>query len=62
MTPAQAIERLNAAGMTEVAIGNAVGARQSTINRIRHGRDPHWTLGNAIVLLASAKRRRNRKS
>lgn len=39
--------------MTEKAIGAAVGARQSTINRIRHGHmAPTWEVGDALVKLA----------
>ncbi|MBB1060394.1 helix-turn-helix domain-containing protein [Marilutibacter spongiae] len=41
--------------MTEVAIAAAVGARQSTINRIANGHmKPNWELGQALVALAKA--------
>lgn len=63
MTPSQAIERLQAEDMTEAAIGAAVGVHQSTINRIRSGREPRWSLGNALITLALVpRRRRSRKS
>lgn len=57
MTPAQAIDKLQRAGMTEAAIASQVGVLQSTVNRIKHGRDPHWSLGNALVRLAQAGKR-----
>ena len=59
MTPADAIARLQANGMTEAAIGAAVGANQSTINRIANGRDPRWSLGNRLVALAKLRRNRS---
>lgn len=41
--------------MTEQAIASAVGARQSTINRIRHGlMKPTYEVGKALVDLAEA--------
>lgn len=53
MTPAAAIEALIASGRTEADIGSAVGARQSTINRIRRGRQKaNWDVGAALVSLA----------
>lgn len=43
--------------MTESAIGAAVGARQSTINRIRHGAmQPTWQVGHALVQMAVAQK------
>ena len=62
MTPSDAIASLQANGMTESAIGSAVGASQSTINRIANGRDPRWSLGNRLVALAELRIRRNRSS
>lgn len=55
MTPANAIEALVKSGLTETAIGGKVGARQSTVNRIRRGRmQPNYELGKALVDLAEA--------
>ena len=55
MTPSEAIAHLKKAAMTEVAIAAAVGARQSTINRIVTGKQlPNWELGQALVQLAAA--------
>ena len=54
MTPSEAIQLLLARGMTESAIGAAVGARQSTINRIKTGGMlPNWETGQKLVLLAA---------
>lgn len=59
MTPSLAIEALILSGMTESAIGEKVGARQSTVNRIRHGRmQPNYELGKALVDLASRRRKK----
>lgn len=52
MKPSQAIEKLLAAGLTEAAIGDAVGARQSTVNKIKHGTVPNWDLGRKLIELA----------
>jgi len=53
MTPSEAIARLKAVPMTEKAIGDAVGASQSTINKISRGdMKPNWELGHALVSLA----------
>lgn len=42
--------------MTEKAIGAAVGAGQSTINRIRHQRmQPSWAVGDKLVRLAQSR-------
>lgn len=55
MKPSEAIARLRTAGMTEQAIAVAVGARQSTINRIRHEQmQPTYALGKALVDMAAA--------
>jgi transcriptional regulator with XRE-family HTH domain len=55
MNPSSAIEVLIASGLTESQIGALVGARQSTINRIRHGRQkPSYDVGVALVRLAEA--------
>lgn len=55
MTPSEAITSLQAYGMTEAAIGAAVGARQSTINKIKRGdMTPNWETGKALVDLALA--------
>lgn len=57
MTPSEAITSLIAHGMTEAGIGQAVGARQSTINRIKRGdMIPNWETGEALVTLAEAKK------
>ena len=59
MNPSDAIERLRAAGLTEQAIGSAVGAQQSTINRIRNGHmQPTYKVGKALVDLAIATERK----
>lgn len=59
MNPSLAIEQLRAAGLTEQAIGAAVGARQSTINRIRRGQmQPTYEVGKALVDLAVAEERK----
>lgn len=58
MTPSKAIARLLATGRTESAIASLVGTTQSTINRIRHGRDPRWTLGQRLIELAGLSRHR----
>lgn len=55
MTPSAAIEALIASGLTEVGIGEAVGARQSTINRIRRNKQKaNWDVGAALVAMAEA--------
>ncbi|MHC9085373.1 helix-turn-helix domain-containing protein [Luteimonas sp. RIT-PG2_3] len=55
MTPSEAIAHLKHSGMTELVIAAAVGARQSTINRIRHGQmQPTYGLGRALVDMAEA--------
>ncbi len=55
MTPASAIEVLIASGLTEAQIGSAAGARQSTINRIRRGKQKaNYDVGAALVRLAEA--------
>jgi hypothetical protein len=58
MTPTDAVQRLIQAGMTEAAIADKVEAEQSTINRIKHGREPRWGLGQALVLLAQRQKQR----
>lgn len=56
MTPAQAIEQLKAAGLTEAVIGAVVGTSQSTINRIKSGgMVPSWPIGQRIVDMAHAQ-------
>lgn len=58
MNPSEAIELLSKSGMTEAAIGASVGARQSTINRIRRGQmKPTYDVGKALVALAEEKRK-----
>ena len=52
MKPTEAVSHLKRAGMTEKAIGSAVGANQSTVNRIGNGMLPNWELGQALVRLA----------
>ena len=53
MDPSEAISALRAAGLTETEIGERVGARQSTINRIRTRKmQPNYELGKALVDLA----------
>ena len=55
MTPAEAIAHLKASGMTEKAIGTAVGVSQSAINKIsRNDMNPNWQIGQALVQLAGA--------
>lgn len=50
MTPAEAIEVLKGAGLTEASIAAKVQVRQSTINKIRHGlMSPSYALGKALV-------------
>jgi predicted transcriptional regulator len=51
MHPSEAIEKLLSTGhLTETQIGERVGARQSTINRIRHRKlEPKYELGKALV-------------
>jgi transcriptional regulator with XRE-family HTH domain len=50
MTPADAIDLLKGAGLTEAAIAAKVQVRQSTINKIRHGlMSPSYALGKALV-------------
>lgn len=45
--------------MTESGIGEKVGARQSTVNRIRHGvMQPNYALGKALVDLATKRARK----
>lgn len=54
MTPIDAITVLLSRGMTESAIGAAVGAAQSTINKIKRGEMvPNWETGKALIDLAS---------
>lgn len=52
MNPSEAIQHLKQAGMTEKAIGAAVGANQSTINRIANGARSFWDIGQKLVELA----------
>lgn len=53
MNPSEAIDRLKRAGMTEKVIAAAVGIRQSTVNRIRHGAmTPSYPVGKALVDMA----------
>lgn len=53
MKPSEAIANLIAKGMTESAIGQAVGAQQSTINKIKRGdMTPNWDLGARLIQLA----------
>jgi DNA-binding XRE family transcriptional regulator len=55
MKPSEAIAALIAQGMTETSIGTAVGARQSTINRIKSGAMvPNWETGQKLVDLAAS--------
>lgn len=55
MDPREAINHLKSVPMTEKAIGDAVGASQSTINKIGRGEMvPNWHLGAALVQLAAA--------
>ena len=55
MTPAEAVSFLKGVPMTEKAIGAAVGASQSTINKICRGdMKPNWELGQALVRLAES--------
>lgn len=52
-TPAEAVETLRAAGLTEATIAARVGTRQSTINKIRRGlMNPTYAVGKALVDLA----------
>lgn len=54
MDPSEAISVLREAGLTETDIGDRVGARQSTINRIRRREmQPNYELGKALVDLAN---------
>lgn len=57
MTPSEAINSLRAADWSEVAIAaelraNGVQTTQSTVNRIRHGMQPSYEVGKALVDLA----------
>lgn len=54
VNPSAAIQHLIAAGLTEIEIGQRVGAHQSTINRIKRGQAPTWEVGAALVRLAEA--------
>ena len=54
MKPSEAIEKLLSTGLTEAAIGDAVGARQSTVNKIKRGTVPNWELGKRLVDLAES--------
>lgn len=50
MTPAEAIEVLKGAGLTEAAIAAKVQVRQSTVNKVRHGlMSPSYALGKSLV-------------
>lgn len=60
MTPTQAIAALRSAKWSETEIAEAVGANQSTINRISRGVDPFWSLGQALIGLAGKKRSKSR--
>lgn len=62
ITPAEAIEALiDRDKLTEAAIGLLVGARQSTINRIRHGQmKPNYDVGKALVDLATSRKGRGK--
>ena len=61
MTPSEAVQKLVIRGMSEAAIGEAVGAGQSTINRIRRGdtKSPSWDVGQKLIALAKRKGRCN---
>jgi IS30 family transposase len=57
MHPAEAIAKLIESGLTEGAIGKLVGVNQSTINRIRRGQVPTWTVGKALIDAASGQKK-----
>lgn len=62
MTPAKAIQYLLAIGLTEAEIGAQVGARQSVINRIKHGHlEPRYGVGHALVEMAKRRKSRSRQ-
>lgn len=57
MTPSEAIDSLRTADWSEVAIAaelraNGVQTTQSTVNRIRHGMQPSYEVGKALIDLA----------
>ena len=55
MNPSEAVITLLGRGMTEAAIGDAVGVSQGTINKIKRGdMIPTWPTGQKLILLASA--------
>lgn len=62
MNPTEAVHALQSAGMTEAAIAAHVGVKQSTVNRIKHGREPGWSLGHALVVLAATRGKRRNAS
>lgn len=63
MTPSDAISTLLGRGMTEATIGEAVGATQGTINKIKRGdMVPNWVTGKALVDLANRPQRRSART
>jgi DNA-binding XRE family transcriptional regulator len=59
MTPTEAVIVLQRAAMTEAAIAEAVGVRQSTINKIKKGTiRPNWEIGDRLVTLAESVSKR----
>lgn len=52
MNPSDAVRALRRAGMTEKAIADAIGASQSTVNRIARGQVPGYVLGKLLVDMA----------
>lgn len=50
-TPTQAVLKLHGQGATEAAIAEAVGVNQTTINRIKKGAEPSYSLGVKLMAL-----------
>lgn len=63
MTPSIAITRLLASDWSETEIGRHVGVAQSTISRIKNGRNtPSYTTAMALIELAKNPNKRRRKA
>ncbi|KAF1005447.1 MAG: hypothetical protein GAK28_03199 [Luteibacter sp.] len=53
MSPSDAIHLLLSQKWTEARIAAAVGTSQPTINRIKQGTAPRYSLGEALIRLAN---------
>lgn len=62
MTPKQAIQKLRSHGLSQAAIAEKVGVKQSTISKIQGGdRSPRYELGDKLVRMAEGIELLNQK-